>query len=377
MRSIMDSVNGGGADAGSQVNNLLSLYSAQQGLQAQRQLMAQAPDIAQRLNMPLGVVQADIMAGHGPDLIRNLEPTDTMKNYQQGVAMLVSQGMTLDDAKAAMEPLLYGANVDPALADFRQQYLQAKRDGTLAQHPELTSGFENWKAQLSAKAQDRTTKQNMVNIALGEQPGLERTLSGIHDKIASLTAAYNDGKLDNLFNQPSGLTGFLANNPTWNAVAGFLTQNKVQLSDEDRNNLKNIVELSQTSPHAFAATSTRQIAPTLGSISASISSVGDLSRGKKGWFEKLSELDNNVQNTRADNFGEANLTPPDRDLRQRMNPLYAAGGAFNLRTPQPLPPDAVKSVLSAPPEDVPGLLKDLEAQNYDTKEVRRQLQQRG
>ena len=79
--AIMQNANAGGGDAGTMVNNIMSLYGAQNQMAAQQQLLSQAPDIAAKLNMPEGIVRAQIMAGRGDELIRSLEPTDMAKNY--------------------------------------------------------------------------------------------------------------------------------------------------------------------------------------------------------------------------------------------------------------------------------------------------------
>jgi hypothetical protein len=81
MRAIMDSVNGGGADAGSTVGNLMSLYSQQQNMSAQREMLAASPEIAQRTGLPLAVVQARIMAGGGADLVKDMETPEIGRNY--------------------------------------------------------------------------------------------------------------------------------------------------------------------------------------------------------------------------------------------------------------------------------------------------------
>ena len=78
--AIMQSLTGGQGDAGTTVNNLMSLYGAQNQMAAQQQLLAQAPAIAQKLNMDEGVVRAQIMAGRGDELVKSMEPGEQQKN---------------------------------------------------------------------------------------------------------------------------------------------------------------------------------------------------------------------------------------------------------------------------------------------------------
>ena len=57
-QAIMQSLTGGGSDAGQTVNNLLGLYQGQQQMAAQQQLLSQAPQIAAKLGLDEGTVRA-------------------------------------------------------------------------------------------------------------------------------------------------------------------------------------------------------------------------------------------------------------------------------------------------------------------------------
>ena len=56
--AIMQNANAGAGDAGSMFGNIMSLYQGQQQMAAQQALLAQSPQIAQKLNMDEGVVRA-------------------------------------------------------------------------------------------------------------------------------------------------------------------------------------------------------------------------------------------------------------------------------------------------------------------------------
>jgi hypothetical protein len=80
--AIMQSMTGGGQDAGQQVGNLMQLYQSQQQMNAQRDLLGQAPAIATKLGLPESVVRDMIIQGKGPDLVSKMEPTDQQRNIQ-------------------------------------------------------------------------------------------------------------------------------------------------------------------------------------------------------------------------------------------------------------------------------------------------------
>lgn len=116
MRNIMDSV-GGGANAGQEVQNLMSLYGAQQQMAAQQQLLGQAPAIAAKLGMDEGTVRAEILAGRGPDLIKSMEPTDLARNYQwaRDTYTKAHPGASPDEIEAGAQSILLGAGGGGAL----------------------------------------------------------------------------------------------------------------------------------------------------------------------------------------------------------------------------------------------------------------------
>lgn len=96
-RNIMQSVSGGQGDAGGMVGNLMSLYQGQQQIAAQQQLLAQAPAIAQKLNMDEATVRAEIMAGRGAELVKSLEPTTETRDINAKHDMFIKSGGTEED----------------------------------------------------------------------------------------------------------------------------------------------------------------------------------------------------------------------------------------------------------------------------------------
>jgi hypothetical protein len=121
-RNIMDSVNGGN-DAGSTVNNLMGLYQGQQQMQANQQLMAQAPDIAAKLGLPEAVVRAQILAGNGKDLVAKMEPTDQQRNITAEHDAFIKSGGSEDDWKNNYLPMIITGGIPGATTDMKSMAL--------------------------------------------------------------------------------------------------------------------------------------------------------------------------------------------------------------------------------------------------------------
>jgi hypothetical protein len=205
--AIMGSV-GGGPDAGQEVGNIMKLYQAQQGMAAQQQLMQQAPELAQKLGMSEATVRAEILAGRGPELIKSMEPTDTMRNYNQARTQLINQGMSPEEATRTLQPMLMGMQSNPELADFTQQYLAAKASGTLGQHPELMGGFEHWRASVQAQATGQREAETNKQEAVKQFSTLDGNLGRYVDTLGEissnkfLTGDPNDPNSPSLVNHP-------------------------------------------------------------------------------------------------------------------------------------------------------------------------------
>jgi hypothetical protein len=109
--SIMQTIGGGGADAGQQMNNIMGLYTAQNAMAANQQMLAQAPDIAAKLGLPESVVRSEILAGRGPDLVKSMEPTTEAKNYQWARDTYAKNhpGASPEEIDAGAQSILLGA----------------------------------------------------------------------------------------------------------------------------------------------------------------------------------------------------------------------------------------------------------------------------
>jgi hypothetical protein len=378
--AIMQSLTGGGQDAGSTVSNLMSLYQGQQQMGAQQQLLQQAPDIATKLGMPEGIVRAQILAGKGDELVKSMEPTDTMRNYQQARGMLQQAGVPADQIDTYTRPMLLGAGSNPAMSEYIQRIAEAQHTGTMAQHPELAGGFYSWQKSVEAQQAQTLDKQKQINDAQGQFGAINGVLTTMQGTTEDLQKKLAGGQLDKLFQLPQGVYKEAATNgvaSALNSAVNWFGGKNIALSDDDKNNLKNILELSETPMQSLTATSPRHLAPQLGTIGTALAPISDLGRGKDGWGKKLDDLHDQILNTSADLYGGSGQTPPD-NLKLRMNPIYAAGGSMNLRPAQPMSPaDIQKDVayVQQNPSKLADIVKGEKAGNYDTTELEKRLGQ--
>ena len=194
-QSIMDSMTGGAPNAGEQVNNLMSLYQAQNQMGAQQALLGQADAIAAKNNMDVGVVRAEILAGRGAELIKSLEPTDLVRNYNwaHDKAAAENPGATPQQIEIAAQGILLGAGAGgmggPDVHD-RLRALNAWQANTANAGqpvPPYLQDDQKWKLY-NADLSDAKSQFNGINNALGG-PG------GFIDKMSAVSANPNLDKM--------------------------------------------------------------------------------------------------------------------------------------------------------------------------------------
>jgi hypothetical protein len=118
-QSIMESLTGGGQDAGQQVGNLMSLYQTQQQMGATQDMLAHASDYDTKLGLPPGTARDMILAGKGPDLIAKMEPTDTQRNIQFEHDQFIKGGGTEEDWKNNYLPMIITGGLPGMTGDMK------------------------------------------------------------------------------------------------------------------------------------------------------------------------------------------------------------------------------------------------------------------
>jgi len=93
--AIMQSMTGGGTDAGQTMNNLLGLHQAMQQQGATQDMLAHASDYDTKLGLPPGTARDMILQGKGGELVSSMTregaPPDAIRNYQWAVKLYKDQ----------------------------------------------------------------------------------------------------------------------------------------------------------------------------------------------------------------------------------------------------------------------------------------------
>ena len=176
MRSaIMQGIGGGGGDAGATVGNLMSLYQTQQQMAAQQQMLSEADAIDQKNGWPAGTARAEILAGRGPDIVKSMEPTDLVRNYNwaYGKAKEANPNASEAELQNAAQGILLGAGAGgmggPEVHDRLRALNQWKADPANAGQPvpPRFNDDEKWKLY-NADLNDAKTQFNGINDSLGK-----------------------------------------------------------------------------------------------------------------------------------------------------------------------------------------------------------------
>jgi hypothetical protein len=384
-RMIMEAAGAGQQDAGSTVQNLMSLYGQQQAMAGQQALLAQSAQIAQKLGMPEAVVRAQILAGHGDQLVTSMEPTTTERDIEAKHRLYIASGGTEQEWHDTWLPQILSQGMpfsnDPAMQDYKKE-MQAKR----AQDPNaIIPEYSDWLAAKQAKQQDTLAKQGEVRTAQSGMKGLLGSLTTMDNQVGELKDAYDAGKLDRLLALPTGGIKSLAEGGR-GGVDSFLkayvpgsSALGATWTDEEVNYAKKINDLTKTDMQGLGATSARNIAPQFITIQSKLGPLLSFA-GKDQFGKNLDDLRDAVLNGQAGVYGSANQTPDTPDLRIRIGkmPLYAAGGELNLRPAMPLPEAQINAAIAAikqNPSMQGDIIAGLKGGNYDTKELERRLSQ--
>jgi hypothetical protein len=101
------------------MNNLMSLYNAQQGMAGQQAMLAQADAIDKRMNLPPGTARAEILAGRGPDLVKAEMPTEQQRNIAAEHDAFIKSGGSEDDWKSNYLPMIITGGIPGMTGDMK------------------------------------------------------------------------------------------------------------------------------------------------------------------------------------------------------------------------------------------------------------------
>ena len=97
----------------------MGLYQGQQQMDAQRDLLGQAPAIATKLGLPESVVRDMIIQGKGPDLVSKMEPTDQQRNIAAEHDAFIKGGGSEDDWTKNYLPMIITGGIPGMTPDMK------------------------------------------------------------------------------------------------------------------------------------------------------------------------------------------------------------------------------------------------------------------
>jgi hypothetical protein len=386
-QAIMESMIGGGQDAGQTVNNLLGLYQGQQQMAAQQQLLQQAPAIAQKLGMDEGTVRAEIMAGRGPDLIKGLEtiaerqaaanlPTEQIRTLTQARDLYRKShpGATDDEVEAAVPTGLFvGSQGGDALTS---SWLKARAQVPPAEwpdHPELKDALT-----YSLYTQDQKKRQDNVDAAAGAFGQYNGGLMDVRGKVAAIQS---NPELKNVLQNPvlvsavkTAREGGVVSSLSAAAQSAF-----AHATDEQKQLVNDILDLSD--PEYIKALQGKSSAATQGDvlpITTALSALGRLGTAPKQYGGLLNSALEAVDNARGNAYGASGQLDliPDNDegdaLRQRVSEAYLPGGASFVGHGKPIPSDQLakaQQAIKTDPTTKAAIVSSLRRHGYNTKPI--------
>ena len=388
-QSIMQALTGGGEDAGSTMNNIMSLYSAQQGMAARQQELASAPEIAAKTGMPIGYVQAEIAAGRGGELMRSLEPTTETRDIQAKHDMFIKNAVAQgQDPQAAeqtwqrdyMPFLLTGGagGGDSATRSWQTERIRWNQDNPGQPYPWGTDdpqSFALWKTKQDELVKDQQEANN-------KRPGYTSNLTSLRNDLGTMVGLKSNGDPNNdddydpdklaLFkkaiNEP-GAQAYLSGDPTalfTQAKGGLIPPEEKAILDKIR---------SVTDPKSLYGTM-GQRAPKRGQsdVSAINSGLNDMTNIRQGpdrYFDGVKETITAADKAVGNAYGGSGEAENAPDYTKGLiDDAYLPGGSMYPfgKKPAPMSPDQIaqgQAHIKANPGDKAKIIKILRANNFD------------
>jgi hypothetical protein len=390
--AIMQDAMSGGGNASEMFGNLMNIYQMQQGMQIRQQELASAPDLQARLkangmDVPLPYIQSEIMAGRGSELLGRLQPTDTIRTYQQARELYKQQNPNATEADieraVPLSTFLAGVGGGDALTKSyrleKANFEQNNPPGT--PYPwgqDDPMAFQTWKTK-----QDELTKDQ--EEAASKRPGYTQNLTDLRSHLVNIFGDPDKPDPDKQAAlkhalEATGAQAYLSGDPktlTTQYVSGL------GLSAQDKLILDEIRDT--TDPNLLFGTLGKR-APKRGSsdvteIGASLTSMQNIRKGYDRYVATGKQALDSVDTAIGDAYGAAGNSEGAPDFaKTHIDDAYLPGGTMYPYGKKPTPmsaDDIQRDVAHARqnPADIPTLIKIEKASNHDTKELERQLGQ--
>lgn len=393
-QAIMQSLTGGGEDAGQQVGNLMSLYQGQQQMAANQQLLAQAPEIAAKLGLPEAVVRARIMAGGGADLVKSMEPTTEMRDISSKHDMFikgaVAQGSTPEAAEQDWQrnylPFIISGGAgggDATTKSWQTDRIMWDRDHPGQPYPwgdNNPSSYGLWKTQQGEMVKDQEDARDKLH------KGYEQNLTDLRGHLGNIIGLkpggdpnnpddYDQDKqalLKSALSKP-GAQAYLSADPkdlTTQALGAALTPEEKAVLDEIR----------ETSDPKSLYGTLGQRAPRRGQsdVSELNSGLGGLGNVRKGFDRYLEGVKSTIgaaDKALGNGYGAAGEAENAPDYTKPLiNDAYLPGGSMYPfgKKATPMSQDDIAQATAKmkaapdPEKERQVLIKIARANNYDT-----------
>ena len=248
--AIMANANAGGEDAGSTVNNLMSLHSAMQQQAATQDMLAHASDYDAKLGLPPGTSRDRILAGKGDEIVSALMPTTETRDIQAKHDMFIKNGGTEEDWQRNYLPFILTGGAgggDATTKSWQTDRIMWDRDHPGEPYPwgdNNPSSYGLWKTQQGEMVKDQEEARNKLHN------GYEQNITDLRTKLGSIIGLkpggnpnndddYDKGKLDLLKSALSkpGAQAYLSGDPKDFTTQGWgaaLTPEEKQVLDDVR-----------------------------------------------------------------------------------------------------------------------------------------------
>ena len=393
--AIMQSANAGAGDASGMVGNLMSLYGAQQQMAGQQQLLAHADEYDAKLGYPSGTSRAMILAGRGSELVQDMRPTDTIKNYEQARALARQQNPNAspDEIEAAAQAILMGGSGgggDSATRSWRSAKIQWDANPSTKGTPypwgvgadDNPTSFASWQGAQKVEETKQTEDQQ---DAAGKLPTYVQNLTGARKKLTDIlgvTGTDDQGHpildpdrqalLKSVIGNPyaqSYINGEPGVGREWSAWwAGLNDQQKQVLTDikeaTDPNTL--IGGIGKRAPKRGAA--------DVNDITSGLSGMHDVTKNFGHWMQGALDTVGSIDTATGNAYGasgQADQAP--ENVKDLIDPTYLYGGKLYPKGSHPLPipadqlANAQQQIKSAdnPEEMRQKLITHFRARNFD------------
>ena len=398
--AIMQSLTGGGGDAGTTVNNLMSLYNAQTQMGATQQLLAHADEYDAKLNLPPGTSRAEILAGRGPDLVSKIAseqaPTDMAKNYAWAHTTYANAhpGASPEEIEEGAQGLLLGmggmGGGDAATRSWRAAKIQWDQNPSTKGTPypwgagadDNPTSFASWQGAQKVEETKQTEDQQE---AAGKLPTYVQNLNGARKKLTDILGVTGTDDQGHPIIDPAreALLKSVIGNPyaqsyvngepgvgrEWTAWWSGLSPDQKQVLNDikeatDPNTL--IGGIGKRAPKRGAA--------DVNDITSGLSGMHDVTKNYSHWAQGVLGTVGSIDTATGNAYGASGqVDQAPENVKDLIDPTYLYGGKLYPKGqhPLPIPPDQLASAQQQiknadNPEDMrQKLITHFRARNFD------------